>query len=63
MEWWEIPLTDSEVEEQANRLATVVSALHNHEHSWKNAKASICRANQGTMRRVMLRVAAWAFDI
>ena len=39
-----------------DELAEVVAYLHHREHGWRNAKAGICRAREGIMRRVSMVV-------
>ena len=39
-----------------HELAEVVSNLHHREHGWRSAKAGICRAREGIMRRVSMAV-------
>ena len=39
-----------------DELAEVVANLHHREHGWRSAKAGICRAREGIMRRVSMAV-------
>ena len=39
-----------------DELAEVVANLHHREHGWRSAKAGICRAREGIMRRVSMVV-------
>ena len=39
-----------------DELAEVVAYLHHREHGWRSAKAGICRAREGIMRRVSMVV-------
>ena len=39
-----------------DELAGVVAYLHHREHGWRSAKAGICRAREGIMRRVSMVV-------
>ena len=42
--------------ELIDKLAEVVSFQHHRVHGWKNAKAGICRAKAGIMRRISMAV-------
>ena len=42
--------------ELIDTLAEVVSFQHHRVHGWKNAKAGICRAKAGIMRRISMAV-------
>ena len=39
-----------------DELAEVVAYVHHREHGWRSAKAGICRAREGIMRRVSMVV-------